>query len=612
MRCCFLILLILTLSGHAYGVPNYLRNQGHILNGDNEPITGSANMTFKLYAGATGGSALWTQTLAATFDNGYYSVILGPGTPTLSSDLFDRSTIYLGIAIEGALEFSPRTRVVSVPYALHAGSVSGSVNAIGGLSIDGQEVFDDSGNLLVPGTIASGGALTLPQGEMGDLPMASEDNSGQIYFATDTGKLYYSDGTEWVEVGGAGGVMAPMILNVDPPQIEPGADVTITIQGQAFEDGCEVEFDSVFSPNVEFINSGEVQASSTELSSGVYNVKVANPVGLRGILTDGLSVDATPVWETTEGSLGTALDSFDGEHFTLQVSDDEGQPITFELISGQLPDGLDLDNNSGIIYGDPDDVSEDTEFAFVIQATDTAAIPHQINGSFAIIVTHRIGQDSSFPGITCKTILDHGSSQGDGLYWIDPNGEAPDDSFQVFCDMTSDDGGWTLVAALGPGGRGETEFGGTMVAGETSTKPTGRTVPPSNQVFKFSDAVINQIKDSSATAPGIKYETTAGNKYGRGDCSWASVTALTLSNSECLKFMTSYSSNPTWTNGTCTDCGTIGGCPGSGLGLSGPGGSCVSGVGNMAFSLLDCGSRTDNHFHRHWCGDGPSGYLWVR
>jgi hypothetical protein len=33
---------------------------------------------------------------------------------------------------------------------------------------------------------------------------------------------------------------------------------------------------------------------------------------------------------------------------------------------------------------------------------------------------------------------------GDGLYWVDPDGAGPDAARQTHCDMTTDNGGWTL------------------------------------------------------------------------------------------------------------------------------------------------------------------------
>ena len=321
---------------------------------------------------------------------------------------------------------------------MRAGAVTGEVNAEGGLIVDGQEVIDSSGNMTLEGDLVLSGTVSLPKTTLSELPEATESNQGQLLFLTDEDAVYYSDGSQWSPLAGGGGVAnEPLFHSASPSQIEPNQDVTVTINGQNFKDGCEVEINGNLS-SVTFVNAGQITIDTgTELESGVYSIRITNPNGIRLTEGSGLIVDALPVWVSSE-DLGRVIDSVTGDHLTLEATDAEGD-VTYALTSGNLPTGLSLNTETGVISGDPEDVENDIEYTFEVTVSDTAPTPNLVAREFVVTVIHRLGQHPESPGLTCKDIMDSGTSEGNGLYWIDPNGDDHSDSFQAFCNIPDRD-----------------------------------------------------------------------------------------------------------------------------------------------------------------------------
>lgn len=141
----------------------------------------------------------------------------------------------------------------------------------------------------------------------------------------------------------------------------------------------------------------------------------------------------------------------------LSVSGDpqyagNGGGATWSLAGGTLPAGLTLNANTGVISGAP---SATGAGSFVAQATYLGTAAQQ---SYSVQVNPRSlvlqpGGYRTWDGgglaPSCLAYLHGGANNtytgatGSGIYRIQPPGYAPTD---VYCDMTTDGGGWMLAA----------------------------------------------------------------------------------------------------------------------------------------------------------------------
>lgn len=126
------ILILLTLILLLYQTvlsENRINYQGRLLQ-SGTPVDGDVSITFSIYSSALGGSALWSETQTVTVKDGIFNVLLG-GEETLPIDLFsDKSTLYLGMQVQGEAEMVSRSLLANVPFALHAVSTDSITDAV--------------------------------------------------------------------------------------------------------------------------------------------------------------------------------------------------------------------------------------------------------------------------------------------------------------------------------------------------------------------------------------------------------------------------------------------------------------------------------------------------
>ena len=152
------------------------------------------------------------------------------------------------------------------------------------------------------------------------------------------------------------------------------------------------------------------------------------------------------------GSNPAAVEVCDRDDNDCDGSTDEGVELTFYA------------DDDGDGYGDPDDSStgcsrpsgrveddsdcDDTDADVNPDAEEVCdGVDNDCDGDGDDGV---LGASEDCAATDCEEIIDEGDDDGDGLYWIDPDGDGSG-AWEAYCDMTDDGGGWTkLYSSLYP------------------------------------------------------------------------------------------------------------------------------------------------------------------
>jgi len=144
------------------------------------------------------------------------------------------------------------------------------------------------------------------------------------------------------------------------------------------------------------------------------------------------------------------------------------------------------------------------------------------------------GSASSCPATSCLAILNAAPTAPDGAYWISPSGGSPN---QLYCDMTLDDGGWTLVYHNDNGALSTDNTGSQGSLGNLSS-PTGGNA-------KLDDTTLRALRSQPSSAvPG--YRVTSNNIANRyfapSNCNYSHTDN---GDTTCRRYTATYSSTTT-------------------------------------------------------------------
>ena len=413
-----LYLTLLTLSHSALALPQQLTQQGRLLNSDGSAIEGQHNLTVRLYESGSSSDSLWEETTMVLFSNGHYMLTIGADSSNpLDNTLLEQYPLYMELELNNEGPFSPRQMLKSAPYArlsTQAENLSGGTVNATQISIGETLIIDSSGSWVGP-------TITTTWSDLLGIPadLQDGDNDTLANLSCGMGELLSWGGSSWICTSDATRSEEEIIDAVTAQTIDlafgsmvAGSTILTTTDtlSVSWDNVTDIPFDLADGDDDSALTEGEVE---TYISNGAIDLNQSTTIAGKNIVTsttcttgEVLSYDAdAESWICT--SFQALLDN-DGDGFmTWADCNDDDASI-----------------GSNTTDGDCDGVPSDTD----------------CNDSDSSILSS-YGSSSSCPAESCQELLSTNPLLLDDVYWIAPEGTP----LEVFCDMTTDSGGWLVL-----------------------------------------------------------------------------------------------------------------------------------------------------------------------
>lgn len=140
-------------------VPQIITYQGLLRDGNGDPLNGAFNLTVNIYTVESGGTAVWTEEhTGVNVEAGVFDIRMGETTAFDGNVDFTQSN-WLGLAVNGGPEMTPRIMFATVPTAFVAKTVED--DALTAAKIKSGQVVKSVNGLKDDVVLSAGSNITL-------------------------------------------------------------------------------------------------------------------------------------------------------------------------------------------------------------------------------------------------------------------------------------------------------------------------------------------------------------------------------------------------------------------------------------------------------------------